>query len=505
MNKLKLLSLACATAYPVQQAVAQEEKNTPERPNIILIMTDQQRFDALGAMGNEQIHTPHLDQLAQDGTLFMNAYSSTPSSTPARAGLLTGCSPWKHGMLGYYQTAPDYPHTMPQMLRDAGYFTFGIGKMHYTPQRNLYGFHGTLLDESGRVYSDDYVSDYRQWLQVQAPGSDPDLTGIGWNDHRGGVYKLKENLHPTYWTGNQAVQFIENYELDKPLFLKVSFARPHSPYDPPQRYYDMYKDQDVPTPWVGDWAERFANYPNTPDAAFGDFGVDHAVDSRKHYYAAVTFVDDQIGKVIDALKAKGIYDNSLILFVSDHGDMLGDHHHWRKTYAYEGSSHVPFIVKAPNDARFTSKRGEKLNQVVEIRDILPTFLDAATIIQPNTMDGQSVLPLLMEPKYGWREYIDLEHATCYSDENYWAALTDGKMKYIWFFSTGQEQLFDLQKDAGEEVNLAGKKRYNKELKKWRERMVLHLKERGEPYVVDGKLNVFTKTILTSPNYPKAKK
>ena len=97
MNKLKLLSLACATAYPVQQAVAQEEKNTPERPNIILIMTDQQRFDALGAMGNEQIHTPHLDQLAQDGTLFMNAYSSTPSSTPARAGLLTGCSPWKHG------------------------------------------------------------------------------------------------------------------------------------------------------------------------------------------------------------------------------------------------------------------------------------------------------------------------------------------------------------------------------------------------------------------------
>lgn len=505
MNKLQLISLACAGAYPSFQAMAQEKEDKNQHPNIILIMTDQQRFDALGAMGNESIHTPHLDRLAEDGTLFMNAYSSTPSSTPARAGLLTGCSPWKHGMLGYYKTAESYPYTMPQMLRDAGYFTFGIGKMHYTPQRNLYGFHGTLLDESGRVESKDFVSDYRQWLQMEAPGANPDKTGIGWNDHRGGVYQLEEQLHPTFWTGEQAKKFVENYELDKPLFLKVSFARPHSPYDPPQRYYDMYKDKEVPAPWVGDWATRFADRPNKADAAFGDFGEEHAIDSRRHYYAAMTFVDDQIGEFIESLKEKGIYDNSLILFVSDHGDMLGDHHHWRKTYAYEGSTHVPFIVKAPKGDRFKTSRGKKMEEVVEIRDILPTFLDAAHITQPSSMDGQSVLPLLTEGDHNWRPYIDLEHATCYDEDNYWAALTDGEMKYIWFFNSGEEQLFNLKKDRGEEVNLANKKRYKKELKKWRERMVEHLSERGEPYVKDGELNTFKQTILISPNYPKNKK
>lgn len=178
-NTYKLATFALGVFLPVTQYAQQ----ATDKPNLILIMTDQQRFDCVGAMGNPYISTPNIDALAGDGALFMNAYSSTPSSTPARAGLLTGCSPWKHGMLGYSKVAQKYPYEMPQMLKEAGYYTFGIGKMHYTPQRNLHGYHGALLDESGRVESPDFVSDYRQWFTMEAPGLNPDETGIGWNAH----------------------------------------------------------------------------------------------------------------------------------------------------------------------------------------------------------------------------------------------------------------------------------------------------------------------------------
>ena len=124
----------------------------------------------------------------------------------------------------------------------------------------------------------------------------PDQLGIGWNDHTGGTYPLDEKLHPTYWTGETAVQFIRNYNPDKPLFLKVSFARPHSPYDPPQRYLDMYQHVAIPEPVTGDWDAAFADYPKSESAAFGDYGKEHAVDSRRHYYAAITFVDVRFGR-----------------------------------------------------------------------------------------------------------------------------------------------------------------------------------------------------------------
>ncbi len=254
-------------------------------------MTDQQRGDCIGVQ-NDKIQTPNIDGIANNGVCFTNGFSSAPSCTPARAGLLTGLSPWNHGMLGYYKVARKYKFEMPRMLGNLGYYTFGIGKMHWFPQKSLHGFHGTLVDESGRVEQDGYVGDYRNWFKLQRTGDDPDKTGIGWNEHRAGVYQLDEKLHPTYWTGKTAVDFIQNYSQDKPLFLKVSFSRPHSPYDPPQRYLDKYKNVAIPKPAIGEWAEEFSNYENKADAAFGDYGVEHAVKSRRYYYANITFIDD---------------------------------------------------------------------------------------------------------------------------------------------------------------------------------------------------------------------
>jgi len=479
----------------LQQAKAQ----VIERPNIILIMTDQHRADAVGYAGNSAIFTPNLDRLAADGVIFSNAYSSTPSCTPARAALLTGMSPWHHGMLGYGKVARAYEFEMPRMLREQGYYTYGIGKMHWYPQKALHGFHGTLIDESGRIESEGFVSDYRDWFKLTAPGKDPDLTGIGWNEHRAGVFQLDEYLHPDHWKADRAIELLNNYDLEAPLFLKVSFSRPHSPYDPPQRVLDQYDGVQIPNPVVGDWAKDFANYPNTPEAAFGDFGVDHAVKSRKHYYALITFLDEQIGRIIEKLKEKGMYDNSLILFVSDHGDMLGDHHHWRKTYAYEGSAKVPLVIK-PAKNRMNVVSSPVLENPVEIRDILPTFLDAAGAKIPEKMDGASMLKLIEKVNAPWREFIDLEHATAYRAENYWCALTDGREKYIWFFNTGEEQLFDLIQDPTELSDISSSDRGR--LEKWRNRMITHLSERGEDFVKDGKLVIRENNLLYSPHYPK---
>lgn len=477
-----------------------------KRPHIILIMTDQQRSDALGCMGNSSVISPNIDQLAEEGSVFTSAYTSCPSSTPARAGLLTGLSPWHHGLLGYGKISETCKYELPRLLRNQGYFTFGIGKMHYYPQRNRHGFHGTLLDESGRVEDKNFVSDYRLWFQIQDPAGNPDVTGIGWNDHGAAPYKLPEHLHPTYWTGEMAKEFIEDYNTQgEPLFLKVSFARPHSPYDPPARFIEMYKDKTIPAPAVGDWCGKYATLLDPEkapkDAAYGNFGAEYAEHSKRYYYANITFIDEEIGKIIKALKDKNMYDDALILFISDHGDMMGDHYHWRKTYPYEGSSHIPFIVKWPKSFGIAH---EKISQVVELRDVLPTFVEAAGGTVPADVDGKSVLQLAHHQTDGWRRYIDLEHATCYSPDNYWCALTDGKIKYVWNFHNGSEQLFDLVKDPHELHNAVNDRKYKKQLQALRKAMVKHLAERGEGFVRDGKPVVRKTTLLYSPHYIKNK-
>jgi arylsulfatase len=473
------------------------------KPNILYLMTDQHRADCLGCAGNAVIKTPNLDSIAADGVLFPNAYTSTPSCTPARAGILTGLSPWHHGMLGYGRVAGQYPFEMPQALRDAGYYLFGIGKMHWYPQKRLRGYHGLLVDESGRAETPGFVSDYRLWFRQQAPDLNPDATGIGWNDYLAKAYALPERLHPTTWTADRAVEFIEKYDRAEPFMLKVSFARPHSPYDPPQRVMDMYNVDDMPAPVVGDWAARYAphNVPPNPSLWHGDLGVRQAKESRRAYYASVTFIDEQVGRILAALRKRGLYDNTLILFFADHGDMLGDHHLWRKTYAYESSANIPMILRWPKSMGMDDRRGGRLPQPTELRDVLPTFLDAAAAPIPGKLDGQSLLELVRGNTKDRRPWIDLEHSMCY-DQDHWTALTDGRFKYVYFAYDGREQLFDMTKDPGELHNLADQPTQESLLKEWRERMIQHLSERGEEFVSGGKLAIRKKRFLYSPNYPK---
>lgn len=260
----------------------------------------------------------------------------------------------------------------------------------------------------------------------------------------------------------------------------------------------MYEGVDIPEPYIGDWCDRYADREMTEAAPYGDFGTEHALESRRCYYAAVTFIDDEIGRIIEALKKKGIYDNSIIIFTSDHGDMLGDHHHWRKTYPYEGSVHIPYIVKFVD----SEGGGKWSDKCVDLRDVMPTFLDAAGVDIPSSVDGATLLPFAKSTKpKGWREYIEMEHSGCYELGSGWVALTDGKTKYVWWYNRGEESLFDLTKDREEIVDLSTTDRRAKDLELWRSKMVEILEERGDEWVKDGEL---VKNSVTSPlnsNYP----
>lgn len=502
MRKRELIWSGLAIGLPTAQPIYAQT----QQPNIVFIITDQQRADAIGCAGNKAVITPNIDRLAAEGYLFRNAYSSTPSSTPARAGLLTGLAPWHHGMLGYGNVAEHYRYEMPQLLRDQGYLTLGIGKMHWKPQQALHGFHATILDESGRCESPYFMSDYRKWFHTVALGEDPDATGLGWNDHGAAPYQLPEKLHPTTWTADVAIRTIEHYQANQPLFLTISFARPHSPYDPPQRILDRYQDVAIPAAATGAWSSdigaELTDPQKNPSASFAQFYETYVKNTRKHYYASITYIDEQVGRIVAALKERGMYENTLICFTSDHGDMMGDHHHWRKSYAYEGSSAIPLILKLPRETAHIRQPSETIDNPVELRDILPTFLVTSGGSVPEGMDGSSLLRLITEEKPTWRRWIDLEHATCYTDENYWCALTDGKMKYIWFFHSGKEQLFDLERDPQETRELSTHKQYQKELKTLRAALVEHLRERGTEWVKENQLMIRKESLLYSPNYPK---
>jgi arylsulfatase len=480
----RAFSLA-ATGPFVLKALAQS------KPNLLLLMSDQHRADWMGCDGNTAVHTPNLDSIAGEGTRFRYAYSSTPTCTPARAALLTGMSPWRHGMLGYTRVAEHYAVEMPRALRDSGYTTCGIGKMHWSPQRNLHGFHTTLLDESGRAESPDFRSDYRSWFASEAPNLNPDATGIGWNDCTAKPYVLPERLHPTHWTADCAVRFIDGYQKPEPWFLKVSFARPHSPYDPPQRWWDRYSNSKMQQAQCGSWADKYRPRSGPEDDIWhGDVGSEAVRRARVGYSGSVSFVDEQIGRVLESLQKRGWLNDTFIIYLSDHGDMTGDHYLWRKSYAYEASARIPMLIRGPG-----VKRGDVSDTAVEIRDVLPTLLTAAGVRVPDLCDGQNMLSAK-------RDWIDLEHDVCYADTNHWTAVTDGRWKYIYHAFDGSEQLFQVSVDRHEIRDLASDPAHAASLRLWRHRMTEHLAPRGSDWVKGGKLVPRPKSMRTSPNYPR---
>lgn len=459
------------------------------KPNIIFIMCDQMRGDGLGADGNDVVQTPNLDYLASMGTLFSHAYSAVPSCLPARATIWSGQDQWHTGVLGMGagqgHVPNDFPHTLAGELTANGYRTHMVGKGHFNPHRAMMGFESQELDESGRMPT----SDHREWFEAQAPdGVTPDDHGVDWNSWHARPWHTEERLHPTYWTMSRSIEFLAGREKEQPFFLHISFARPHSPYVAPQCYHDLYKDADLPGPHIGEWSSMHDD-PETavlPNAWRGRMTDAQIRRAQTGYYGEISFIDTQVGRLINWMRRndREALANTWFLFTSDHGDMQGDHNLWRKTYAYEGSARIPFFVAPPSSTGKPKQR--RAGEVVELRDVMPTLLDAAGIDIPKTVIGRSVLPIMNGEAREWREYIHGEHCSCYSPEQEMQYVTDGNRKFIWLPRTGIEQFFDLETDPGECVNLVDDSSRQKEVKKWRGYLVKELEGRGCGWVKDGK-------------------
>ncbi|MDA1192883.1 MAG: arylsulfatase [Candidatus Poribacteria bacterium] len=463
-------------------------------PNIILIIADQMRGDCLGADGHPVVETPNLDWLAKSGTRFSHAYSPVPSCLPARAILMTGMNQWHTGVLGMGRgqgvIPNDYPHTLAGELSKAGYATHLVGKGHFTPQRASMGFQTRELDESGRLIADGQKDDYREWFDREKKREiTPDDHGVDWNSWMARPWHTEEYLHPTSWTMTRAQHFLRERDKSRPFFLNISFARPHSPYVPPQPYFDLYDGREMPSPHIGEWSamHEVPGAEVNVNAWRGKLSDWRIQRGRVGYYGEISFIDAQIGRLRNWMSRyqPELNRNTWIIFTADHGDMVGDHHLWRKTYAYEGSARVPLIVAPPPGTRVENRVAE---EVAGLQDIMPTILDAAGVEIPASVDGNSLISVMKGDASSWREYLHGEHCTCYAPEQEMQYVTDGRRKFIWLPRIGVEQFFDLVADPGETRNLVDDAAYAVESAMWRARLVAELEARDCGWVRDGALH-----------------
>ena len=450
-----------------------------EKPNIVLIMTDEMRGDCIGAAGHPDVKTPYLDTLLTNGVYFPNAYTACPSCIPARAALLTGLSPRSHGRVGYQDGVEwNYAHTLPGELAKAGYYTQCVGKMHVHPLRSTQGFHNVILHDGYLHYyrganvpwgeNQLWADDYFHWLKTEK-GIDADVTdtGLDCNSWVARPWIYEERLHPTNWVTDQSLDFLRRRDPRKPFFLMTSYVRPHAPYDAPQVYFDMYKDKDLRAPAVGYWDDRELLEKNgrTFNGYTGPVDPELIRQQQVGYYACITHLDHQIGRLLLKLTEDRLMDNTVIIFASDHGEMLSDHGLVRKSRGYQGSVHIP-LPRVCED-------------LAELRDILPTAVTLAGGTVPETVEGVDLLG-----GENHRQYLHGEHTQWKYSSQF---ILTPKDKYIWYSQTGEEQYFCLETDPFETHNAVADLPYQSRVAELRSLLVKELEGREEGFVQDGKL------------------
>lgn len=434
--------------------------NKAVQPNIVLIMCDQMRGDCIGADGHPDVKTPYLDSIAAEGTRFGHAYSACPSCIPARAALLTGQSQRAHGRVGYLDGVPwEYAHMLPSVIGGAGYHTEAIGKMHVHPPYRRCGFHNLTLHDGHLGY---YRDPNRPWIEHQEAhdaylaflkerhgfAADTCDTGVECNAWIARPWIYDEMSHPTNWACSRSIDFLRRRDRDVPFFLKLSFVRPHPPWDAPAPYFDMYSGMRLRAPAMGDWATQkesrmFHSY-------FGSSDEELRRQGMVGYYACITHMDHQIGRLLKALDQEGILEDTLLIFTSDHGEMLFDHGLFRKVNPYEGSVRIPLLMRLGKNLQNGRTQLPVSGAIAELRDIAPTILDCAGIPIPPSMDGVSLLPSLHNENARVRDYLHGEHSGGEFSNHYIVTERD---KYIWFSQSGREQYFDLTADPREERDL----------------------------------------------------
>ena len=438
------------------------------RPNILLLYTDQQRWDALGANGNAEILTPNLDRLAAQGANFSRYFVQNPVCMPSRVSFLSGQYPSTLGITHMGVPVPEDLPTLPRLLGPYGYHCANIGKLHFLPHANrdhrvphpAYGFdHLEIADEPG-VYEDAY----RAWARRKDPAQLDHLSVglppataqwhklMGFKDGvrhpgEGGRFDFKgavpfpgdDGFTHSAFVGEQTIEYLKGRRAGAPFLCIAGFYSPHAPWVVPQKYLDLYDPDSFSLPEFPPEIEEKRRQGEITDGQLRS--------ARHGYYAMVTEVDDWVGRILDCLEEEGLADNTLVLFTSDHGEWLGEHLRYGKGMpGPDCVSRVPFLARGPG-----IKRGTRCDEIVEAVDAVPTLLELCGIQPPPHLQGDSLAGALAGGEAPGDGVALLEHSgakTLRSDGYRYRVGADGS-----------ESLWDLQKDPGEYCDVAGEAEY----------------------------------------------
>lgn len=436
-------------------------------PNILWICTDQQRWDTIGALGNEHIRTPNQDRLAASGVAFTRAYCQNPICTPSRGSFMTGCYPSTvhvHRNGNSHFPAEWMARLAPRLFRDAGYDCALIGKLHLS---SPYGRVEPRFDDGYRVFEWSHQPKPEEWWPVETHRYHAWLRdkGVSW----AGLYKKKKldgypepyqagmpaRFHELEWESETVRGWIRG-GLKKPWFASVHVFAPHPPFDPAPEYLERMKPGELPGPLyrTGEEAEqeRFTkiDHNTMKPVAPGTYQARHM---KAAYYAMIEHIDYELGRILDELEATGQRENTIVVFTSDHGEMMGDHClRMKGCRFFEGAVRVPLMVSWPG--RF--RKGVRSDELVELTDVLPTLLEACGRTVPGHVEGKSLLGILRGTAAGrHREMVRSEYHDS-ATNTYGSRATmirDERYKLVMYHGTGLGELFDLAEDPPEFRNL----------------------------------------------------
>ena len=433
-------------------------------PNILFLMTDQQRWDAMGCSG-DWVQTPHLDRIASEGIRFTNCVTTSPVCIPTRLSLATGLYPHNtHVWNNMNHQMPAETPTWMQAVRDAGYRTSLFGKTHLHPHSgdlrereglmNAYGLddvneiggprasakvlsHMTAMWEEKGVW-EGYRADYRERFSTK-----PHLVRAS---------TLELEYYADVYVGQQAKQYLQNYEREEPWCCWVSFGGPHEPWDTPEPYASMYDPADMPPAIPRPFTEtRPTGHLDSlmqrinPTFEPGEIGR-----LRANYAGNVTLIDDQIGEILDTIEARGELENTIIVHTSDHGEMNGDYGLIYKSNFLNGAVRIPLLVRTPDTLRLqTPPTGTICESPVEWIDIGPTLVELVGGELGHRQFGKSLCPVLTQPEATHRDFAisEIEGEIMLLSKEWKAALNADGEVYL---------LFDVQNDPNEIQNLAGR-------------------------------------------------
>ena len=466
------------------------------KPNILVIITDQQRQDHLGCYGNPVVRTPQLDQLAEQGIRFDRHYVNNPLCMPGRATLFTGMTPRAHTVRTNGINLPRCLPVLPEILKSNGYQTHLVGKLHldsyeskvnglrreidnhhdFQTGREVWGF------ETGEMslYHGTHVKGaYQSWLSHKLNGNPSPwqnhLNNIGYGAEQCIYTEITEELHHSSWIAERTIHFLKNRDKTRPFFLWCSFPDPHHPYCPPKKYADIYQPKTIPLPVrrigeLDDLSPHFRlAYEGTQQFAGRALNMPSKMSDIQYRevialtYGMITLIDVNVGRILRALHDSTLEDNTLVIFTSDHGDMMGDHWLCNKgPFHFEGLLKVPFIVRWPG----THKPGSIVSSLTSHLDFLLTILDIAEISYPegNVPDppeapfqrpplvGKSMKPLLTGEATKIHDAVLIENDEDYIGSNLRTVITN-RYKLTCYSGHDFGELFDLQNDPHELRNL----------------------------------------------------